>query len=450
MLPGSGQEAARDIDPGGLPASTYVDMVELGRGCAVNCVSCGAYEGVEPQDRRVVPISIEDLERNITQRIDDSSTGTKRRLIDLFRSHVTSGVDMEPLGTGIFIEAAELIHRLSNGKSRLVAISHGLSCGERKMGDSVVFDIPLAQKARLEKLNDLLLRDVIPIFILSMDSARQQGLPSRSAVKSHEKVCEMELPGSKFMKIVENRATQIKREEPPTNLQETSRVIVARRLKAKDELVEAVQDKLRSGEKLVDDERIVGEYVTARNQRDESVVEINARGYAETLYTLLPAIMAGKKVTISLQGDENKESLAYHGLAKRIQQRTANLLREQYQVPDTVINALFAAVNIKPPRPYAAAGRALNLLGVTGGSRKFAVIPDEDFIREVMFQDPYKVHRARIRSDGAFEIQDYNALQTYPDTVDPLPDNPWIVVNLTRNKVQVATHGLSIERRTNP
>lgn len=439
-------DEGQGINPGSLIDTLGIDMVELGNGCAVNCASCGA-----SPDQKVQPISIEQLEANITQVIENVRTGAKARLVDLFRSFITTGVDMEPVGKGIFTEAAELINRLSGGKSKVVAISHGLTCHEKGYGVDISYESIPGEREKLERINQLMLEDVVPLFVLSMDSSRRQGLSGKTAARYHRKIAEMEAPGSEFMAIVESQAMHSQKDDKAVD--ESPRAFAGRRGRAKDEIIEAISRKMlvTPRSKLNHSEEVVADYITARNKREDAVVENNARGYAETIYTLLPAITAGKRVTISLQGDNNKDSLSYEGLATKILQRTSDLLHDEYGMSYPEVNSLLESLNITLPRPYYGTGNATKLLGVPKGTGKCAVVPDDDFRSRYMGQNQPKVNRGRIRADGTLEYQIHRAAETYSDTVDSVNvNNPWKVVNLTRARITqpLSVFGSKVEERS--
>lgn len=425
-------------NPGALPENLWIDMVQLGERCAGDCLSCGAFENVNSEDRRVRTISLQQLEANLSQEIVSERDGTRVRLVELLRRYVTAGVDMEPLDTGIFNEAADLIFRLSNGRSKLVAISHGLTCSEKMPRGKFQYEIPTSQLKRLQVLCRLMLDDVVPLFVLSMDSARRKGLPGPTAARWHDMLTGMEKPSTKFMKFVKSEAELDQQRAGVNKFGETSSEWEARMMKVKRRLIDSVTKKNNAGVDLNESEREVARYIAAWNKRRDSIVEANARGYAKTLHILMPAIKAGKRVTISLQGDENDESLAYHGLARRILQRTADFLGQEHNISNLEINRLFEAVNLRPPRLYAGVGRAKNVLGVESGIRPCPVIPDPEFIDRCVYEDPYRVTRGRIRADGTLEVQAYRASRTYNDTVDPSKDNPWVAVDLTREEVAAA------------
>lgn len=426
------QDGLGKVNPRALPENLWIDMVQLGRGCAGDCLSCGAFEEVSPLDKRISTIGRQQLEANLNQEIVSERTGTRVRLVDLLRRYVTSGVDMEPLDTEIFNEAADLIYDLSNGRSRLVAISHGLTCYERVAGGKSRYEIPMSQLKRLQALNRLMLDDVVPLFVLSMDSARRKGLPGQTAARGHDTLTGMEKPSTKFMKFIKSEAGLDQQRAGVGKFAESSSEWEARMIRVKRRLIDSVVKKISAGAELNESEGEVAKYIGEWNKCRDSIVEVNARGYAKTLHLLWPAIKAGKRVTVSLQGDENDESLAYHGLARRILQRTADLLRQEHGISDLEINRLFEAVNLRPPRLYAGVGRAKNVLGVESGIRPCPVIPDPGFIDEFVYKDPYRVTRGRLKMDGTLEVQAYRASRTYTDTVDPPEDNPWTVVALTR------------------
>lgn len=424
------------VSTGALAETLWIDMVELGSGCAGDCLSCGAFEGVSPEDRKVKPITLDQFIANITQEVSGSQNGTRLQIHQLFRSFVTTGVDMEPLRPGIFNEAAEALYEITGGRSRFVEISHGLTCVEKIVDGKPQYAIIPSQIEKLEKSTELLLQDKIPLFVLSMDSARMQGLPGKTARTYHEEVCEMEKPGSPFMRIIDVAATEDQRVSHVPKFGENKDLWEARKLKVRRALTDEVSRKIGSGVELDEREKIIAKYIDVRSKRRDSVVEVNARGYARTLYTLIPAIRAGKMVTISLQGDNNKDSLAYQGLARRILQRSTDLLREEHGLSNADVNTIMGSISVQPPRDYVGVGRAKNMLGVKPGGY-CTVIPDPDFVKNFMDQDQYRVSRGRLTGDGTLKIQANRPDRTYNDTVDP-KGNPWAVVNLAQKKVTEA------------
>lgn len=432
-IPGGGSEDQGLVDPEHLPGTLAIDMVRLGTGCYADCLSCGAYEGMDVAGKRIQTITPDQLKGNLLQEVDDHRLGVRTRLVDLFASVVTSGVDMEPLDSDIFNEAAKLICDLSGGKSKMVAISHGVGMYENTRGGEGKYGIYKGQLERLRQLNDLLMADVVPLFVLSMDSARAGGLLGQTAKKYHEKICEMEKRDSDFMKIIGVLATQDQMDDRVPKFGENEAQWNSRLAKIRNQQVKVVRDKVLRKEALDEQEELIRKYLEARDGRRKAVIETNARGYAQTLNILLPAIMAGKRVTISLQGDDNRDSLAYQGLAREIWQRTLEILTEVYRLTNTEVQELQRRVEVTPPRIYAPVGRAKNLLGVSEPVDECPVIPDPNFVRRLMSDHAPKVTRGMLQPDGSLMIQSNRPRHSYTDTVAPSVDNQWAKVALQTN-----------------
>ncbi len=426
-------DADAGVNPRHLLETTLIDMVELGSGCAGDCVACGAFrEEYTVEERKVCPITPEQLEENISQEIVDGRTGTRYRLVDLFRRYMTTGVDMEPLESDIFNEAAELIYELSDRKSRMVAISHGLRCNEVLDEEGKVIDwVPKSdQLTRLERLVQLMLEDKIPLFVLSMDSAREKGLMGRKAKECDRLLKKLDDRNSPFMKRVRFQAQMQQREEELEDpvQQETEEQWVERLAGVKKAILRSVHGKIQRGIELSDEELVIKEYLKLKSDLREAVVEANARSYAVTVCALRPAIEAGKRVAFSLQGDKFEKSPVYVGITYEILQRMYNILQKEYGVTGEKLYELISQIDIQPPRFYTGSGRAKNLLDIDE-DRACTVIPDKKFVKGPFRGDPFKINRGRVRPDGTLGIQLYRPKRTYNDTVDP-KDNPWRAVDL--------------------
>lgn len=434
-ISGDGCEDQGLVNPEHLPRTLAIDMVRLGSGCYADCLSCGAYEGMDVAGKRIQTITPDQLRENLLQEVDDHRLGVRTRLVDLFASVVTSGVDMEPLDSDIFNQAAKIICDLSGGKSKMVAISHGVGMYENNREGEGQYGIYKGQLERLRQLNDLLMSDVVPLFVLSMDSARSGGLLGQTAKKYHEKICEMEKRDSDFMKLIGGLATQDQIEDRVPKFGENETQWTARLAKIRNQQVRVVRERVLKKESLDENEGLIRKYIEARDGRRKAVIETNARGYAQTLNILLPAIAAGKRVTISLQGDDKKDSLAYHGLAREIWQRTLEVLTEIYKLSNTEVQELQRRVEVTPPRIYAPVGRAKNLLGVSEPVDECPVIPDPTFVRRLMSDHAPKVTRGMLQPDGSLMVQSHRPRHSYPDTVAPSVENQWAKVALQTNVV---------------
>lgn len=441
----SPQEEVRRINPGRLRQTTLIDMVELGHGCTGDCIACGAFQGeYTSEERQVCPITPEKLGQNITQEIYDIQSRTRIRLLDLFRTYMTAGVDMEPSESDIFNEAAELIYRLSEGKSRMVAILHGLRCTETKDEATGVikWEFIKGQLERLGKMSQLMKDDVIARTILSIDAQRCRGLLGKDSKQLHDKLKELDGEGSNFMQIIKECAEKQQREQDNlTNSiqQETADQWNARLMNTKKSVLAGVQNKIQKQEPLNLTETTVREYIDLKDALRVSVVEANARSFAATVFALKPAIDAGKAVTFSLQGDENEDSLVYVGLTYEIYQRMLDILEKEFGVTQDDLRKMIGELKVQPPvRYFTAAGRAKILLNITKET-ECTVIPDDKFVKTEFRCDPFKINRGRIRGDGTLQIQLCRPKRTYNDTVlgdDPSYDNPWMDVNLTAQKTE--------------
>lgn len=137
-----------------------IDMLRSSRGCPEQCRHCGAYsENIGQEDLRISEVQVYVFEDILMRQIE----GSRRQIKDLLADIITTDVNSEPLQTKNFPELAALVHRVTNGESRMAVISHGVRIGVKKMYD------------QLQSIVDLIKKDVIRNFVLSMDFARLQG-----------------------------------------------------------------------------------------------------------------------------------------------------------------------------------------------------------------------------------------------------------------------------------
>ncbi|MFC1616249.1 hypothetical protein ACFL21_03840 [Patescibacteria group bacterium] len=139
--------------------NTRIEMVETAKGCPEACLHCGAYENFCPANMKINELNINELEKNILQRI----SRTPNSLIHYFNTYITTYVNIEPLRTTNFIDFSKLVYQASEGMSRVVAISHGLRGGNKKM------------RKNLKKIVKLMKDKIIPLFVVTMDFARSKG-----------------------------------------------------------------------------------------------------------------------------------------------------------------------------------------------------------------------------------------------------------------------------------
>ncbi|OGH95138.1 MAG: hypothetical protein A2538_03440 [Candidatus Magasanikbacteria bacterium RIFOXYD2_FULL_41_14] len=139
--------------------SLKIDMVETTRGCPEACLHCGAYEDFDRSQLTVQSADPLALKKYLIRQ--DKTTGVK--LIDLFNKYVTTHVNTEPLRAANFADFAKMVFELSNGKSQVIAISHGLWVKHADM------------RKKLEQITELMRVGIVPLFVLTVDSARSRG-----------------------------------------------------------------------------------------------------------------------------------------------------------------------------------------------------------------------------------------------------------------------------------
>lgn len=137
-----------------------IDMVRTSQGCPEQCAHCGAYEnGFQTKDLRVTEAPLNELADILMRTVG----GTRKRIKDWLASDITTDVNTEPLQTKGFTDFAKLINGITNGDSKVIAISHGVRKNVRPMYDE------------LHSVVDLMKRDIVRNFILTMDFERLKG-----------------------------------------------------------------------------------------------------------------------------------------------------------------------------------------------------------------------------------------------------------------------------------
>lgn len=129
----------------------FIDMVQTvrpGGHCKENCLHCGAFEVDSVGGQK--ELSRAELNENLTERIrplkrdnrpdesrqmeilgDDEALRVRRESRGKMRAcylapYVTTDVDTEPMNGDAFLHAADLINSLTEGRSKLLCISHGV------------------------------------------------------------------------------------------------------------------------------------------------------------------------------------------------------------------------------------------------------------------------------------------------------------------------------------
>jgi hypothetical protein len=148
-----------------------VEKVFEMRDGVATCVSKVLFEEEVNEDTAAVEVECAEEEDGETP--NRHSIITRAKLADFLNRLVTTDVNTEPLWSDSFADLAELVYKLSDGMSRTACISHGLRLTPegRPVGK---------MKERMERLVKLMLDErngipVVPLFVLSIDSARVKG-----------------------------------------------------------------------------------------------------------------------------------------------------------------------------------------------------------------------------------------------------------------------------------
>jgi len=374
----------------------YIDMVEAAFGCPEGCAACGAYDGTERMTRG--ELSADQIRGHLRKEI----RGAGVKIVDLLRRFVTTGIDVEPLFTNNFCDWARIIREESGGRSRGVCVSHGLHFV--KHGENE-WKCPEVMERHLEDIVKLMMdeRDVegkqgvsptIPLFVLSCDLQRRSALMG-----------------------------------VPLGLKQQYEALMGEFRKSCDKLMRKYGGQSYSDLRtLVTSGRYndpdFGEFTALDNKLDSlrsaclpHTIKANKVSYVETLIALAEPIRAGKRVTVSLQGDSDSRSLVYVGAVMKMWSEVGQMLQSRG------FGDLLHKVNIDAPdgwRLYVNKGRARTVLGGLDPSRYCTVIPDEDFLKRVMWsaEEPYYANRGVLDVKGRVLAQVYRAMRTYNDTID--------------------------------
>src|SRR3989338_1363890 len=144
---------------GEIKGSLKIDMVETTRGCPEDCLQCGFFDGFNREQRIVRSLDPDTIQRLLLQQ--DTESGV--RLSNLLNTFVTTQVGTEPLRATNFADFVTLAHTLSEGKSRVVALTHGVWADYKEM------------EQRLENIAGLMQRKIVPLIVVTVDQARRKG-----------------------------------------------------------------------------------------------------------------------------------------------------------------------------------------------------------------------------------------------------------------------------------
>ncbi len=290
-----------------------IDMVRTATGCPEACLHCGAYTSFDNvHDFSMTELSRSELKENLERAVE----GTRLKIADVLAKYVTTDVNVEPLRGNVFCDLAELVYDLTDGRSKTVCISHGVRYSSKSMNE------------RMEKVVGLMLEGKVPLFVLTVDTARNKArISDKANIKGYAKTLEALKPVLDMIAI-------------------------------KKEL------------------------------KDEDLPDL--------------------RVTISLQGEDSKESLIWR-------QKAAEHFQEAVKRSGLSASQRDALVWDRE-RPYAKVGRAdIYLHGQEEG--ECPVIPDIKFVKKFLPFD--NIHRGMIDIKGKVYRQLNERLRTYNTSLNP-------------------------------
>lgn len=377
-----------------LKDNTWVDMVENAWGCGENCAACGAYDGSERM--RMGELPPDKIREHLRRRI----VGAGINVVELLRHFVTTGIDVEPLCVDNFCDWARIIKEESGGKSRGVCISHGLRFAKKADGEWVC---PSVMEERLGNIVKLMMDDpkspTVPLFVLSCDLQRQLALMGVPADLKSE-----------YKTVVDSFRALQKR--------------LARKYPATSDFGALAGSGSINDPDFSEYQRLELRLASVSTVCLDFIIKANAVSYAETLIALAEPIRAGKRVTVSLQGDNDCKSLVYTGNVTQMWTEVGQMLQGRGY------GDLLHKIDIDSPdnwRLYVNRGRAQTVLGGLDPSRYCTVIPDKGFLEHDMWPlDPWHASRAIVDVTGRVLLQFYRGKQTYNDTID----GPWKELDL--------------------
>lgn len=151
-----------------------IETVRIAQGCPEACSHCGAYEdGFEKDDLKVSEATPEQISAALLKEVllkggavDEGREAVRLRIADLLANLVTTDVNSEPLRGDGFLTFAKLVKELTDRKSRVVCISHGLRAEANGK-------VNKHMECRLKQI--VAQMDEQDSFVLSLDLARSRG-----------------------------------------------------------------------------------------------------------------------------------------------------------------------------------------------------------------------------------------------------------------------------------
>ena len=395
-----------------------IDMVETVRPggiCPERCIHCGASD--ELKGAAIIQLTREELRENLTQEVPPSEIigDVKSRIVASFLSpFVTTGVDTEPTHGEGFIHAAELIHELTEGKSGLLFISHGVRQYVRT-----------PENAGDERGGKLIVDRVFSVF----DSRQRQNGLDKDPEKEKKEWAEC-------ITLLQERGVS---DEAIFNIllakDEARRVddLLIDGLGVVDELLSCgvmkavcslkdngAASRFSKVAEMTRDGIVPGMIITVDFARAAGKINFasNAASYIKTLNLLKPALSADSKgfVTVSVQGLQDAIGNPYS--AER-----ALVFYDQILKRTDLTDEERLRIRVDEGRDYVKVGSAKRtsvLADSLSGDEHSEIIPDSQFVNDIISPKRKRI-RGRLLATGEVEHQNVIPGATYNSTVS----GPW-------------------------
>ncbi|MBT7736082.1 hypothetical protein HN709_00145 [Candidatus Peregrinibacteria bacterium] len=403
-----------------LASACDIDMVQTvapGGVCTEQCIHCGAFDEFKGAAASK-PLTRDQLRENLTQELPSLQEDVKGQVVaNYLAPFLTTDVNVEPTHNDAFIDAAELVHELTEGRSRMLFISHGVrkyvrtprETGDKNMGKHII-------------------RQITSVF----DTKRGENLGEPEAGYPDEKWDEV-------FEILRSRGIE---EDVIAKIEKARRG----KYQFNEQLIEGlnvVEDLLEKGvaeaycfgkddqsaerlskvAQMVHDGIVPGAIITLDFARAQGRINFasNAASYIKTLQLLKPAMAESSQgfVTVSVQGLQNVDVDHPYGAHRALIFFQEILSRAG--LTDREKSMLRGTADLG--REIVGVGRGKNqdvIAQYLHGDEACEIVPDQAFVDKVIKKDR-KLLRARLLAAGGIEWQQVKDGATYNTTVK----GPW-------------------------
>jgi hypothetical protein len=230
-----------------------VTVMEIAHGCPGNCASCGAFsstiDGVQVQ-HAYTHLTREEIERNLTQELGF----TGKHVYDLLAERITTGVNSDPLASDSFSYLAEAVDRLTEGRSKVICITHGLRAHKDRFLDE--WKVNPVEARRLEEIDQMIVNGIVPNLILTIDVAHSMGYAGaqhlkikKEGVEGHIKILEKKLGKLESLMALLGDSEQ---EEKELKLRECLEDLLGKELELNEKLRKEKDQEIETLEALIE------------------------------------------------------------------------------------------------------------------------------------------------------------------------------------------------------